>query len=441
MKFYCSYFDRNYLVKALALIDSLIRYEEQDFKFYAVCLDEYTRLILDNLKIENVIAIPVHEIEWNDAGLIEAKKNRSLVEYYWTLTPTIIQRILQNNPGIDVLTYLDADLFFYSDPQVIMNELGDASVLIHSHRFPPRLKHLEIYGKYNVGLLVFRNNEDGVRILNWWRGKCNEWCYNKLEGERFADQKYLDEWGKTFRGVAETENIGVGLGPWNHEQYKFSIDQNKNIMVNDSKVVVYHFHSFVIVNEDLFIPSKITDYLIAEDVQRFIYLPYISEILKNISKIKNVDKEFNFGINDSNVLGPDHTFIAGKSLRNVFSASRIPQVCIGMDSVWDCYRSNKQFQEKESQFVTLPENAAGSKSKDESLSDSALTLDQSSENLLCVSSIVSVYNSEKFIRGCLENLVGQTLYKKGQLEIVVVNTGSQQNEEVVVKQFQEKYLN
>jgi len=56
-----------------------------------------------------------------------------------------------------------------------------------------------------------------------------------------------------------------------------------------------------------------------------------------------------------------------------------------------------------------------------------------------VSAIVSVYNCERFIRGCLEDLEQQTIADK--LEIVVVNSGSQQNEEPIIKEFQEKYDN
>ncbi|MGE5406732.1 MAG: glycosyltransferase [Methanosarcina sp.] len=58
-----------------------------------------------------------------------------------------------------------------------------------------------------------------------------------------------------------------------------------------------------------------------------------------------------------------------------------------------------------------------------------------------ISAIVSTYNSEKFIRQCLEDLVSQTLYLKSQLEIVIVNSGSQQNEEAIIKQYQAKYSN
>jgi glycosyltransferase involved in cell wall biosynthesis len=56
-----------------------------------------------------------------------------------------------------------------------------------------------------------------------------------------------------------------------------------------------------------------------------------------------------------------------------------------------------------------------------------------------VSAIVSTYNSEKFIRGCLEDIESQTIADR--LEIVVVDSGSRQNERAVVEEFQSRYSN
>lgn len=58
-----------------------------------------------------------------------------------------------------------------------------------------------------------------------------------------------------------------------------------------------------------------------------------------------------------------------------------------------------------------------------------------------VSAIVSTYNSEEFIEGCLIDLTNQSLFKKGELEIIVINSGSQQNEEVIINEFQKKFEN
>ncbi len=65
----------------------------------------------------------------------------------------------------------------------------------------------------------------------------------------------------------------------------------------------------------------------------------------------------------------------------------------------------------------------------------------STEKKPLVSAIVSVYNSQEFIKGCLDDLVNQTLYDKGLLEIVIINSNSEQNEEKIINEYVKKYPN
>ena len=58
---------------------------------------------------------------------------------------------------------------------------------------------------------------------------------------------------------------------------------------------------------------------------------------------------------------------------------------------------------------------------------------------MLVSAVVSTYNAQRFIKGRLENLVAQTLYRKGQVEIIIINSDSQEDEESVVQEFSAEY--
>jgi glycosyltransferase involved in cell wall biosynthesis len=50
-----------------------------------------------------------------------------------------------------------------------------------------------------------------------------------------------------------------------------------------------------------------------------------------------------------------------------------------------------------------------------------------------VSAILSTYNSEPYFRACIENLIGQSLYRREQLEIIIINSGSEQGEDALAR--------
>jgi FkbM family methyltransferase len=87
------------------------------------------------------------------------------------------------------------------------------------------------------------------------------------------------------------------------------------------------------------------------------------------------------------------------------------------------------------QFMTLIDNVAAK------IQYEAKDLTAQDSETVKVSAIVSIYNSEKFIRGCLEDLVNQTIYQKGELEIIVINSNSEQNEGEIAREFQSRYPN
>ena len=90
-----------------------------DFKLYIISFDNKCYDSLVGKELDNIIVIKYSDFE-NDT-LKEAKSNRNRREYLWTCSSFGIKYILEKY-DLEVCTYLDSDLFFYSDPtNVIKN--------------------------------------------------------------------------------------------------------------------------------------------------------------------------------------------------------------------------------------------------------------------------------------------------------------------------------
>ena len=54
-----------------------------------------------------------------------------------------------------------------------------------------------------------------------------------------------------------------------------------------------------------------------------------------------------------------------------------------------------------------------------------------------ITAIVSTYNAERFMHGCMEDLIAQTIFEK--LEILVIDSGSQQGESAICAEYASKF--
>jgi hypothetical protein len=227
-RYFCTLFDSGYLLKGIAMFRSLVKHCPEA-QVHVLCMDAKTREILTQLNLSFVTCVLLTDIE--DEELLSVKKDRGQAEYCWTLSSWFTWYVLQSNPGIDFLTYLDADLLFYSPVEPIFEEIGESSIAIIEHRFTPRLKELEVNGKFCVEWVSFRRNQEGMACLSRWREQCLEWCYYKLEDDRMGDQKYLDEWPQRYESCHIIKHAGAGIAPWNYAQYKFGSDLTGKITV------------------------------------------------------------------------------------------------------------------------------------------------------------------------------------------------------------------
>jgi hypothetical protein len=290
---FCTLFDSNYLFKALALYESLERHCPS-FRLTAFCFDDEVAGLLGRLSLPQLEVVSLEELESFDDALAAVKRDRTRYEYYCTSTPSLPLFLFETRQELDEITYLDADLFFYGDPQPLFDELGGGSILVIPHRFPPYLRHFELNGVYNVEFLTFRRDRNGLACLRWWRERCLEWCHFRLEDGKFADQKYLDEWPTRFEGVHVLRHKGGGLAPWNVALYDVRTE-NARVLVDEDPLVFFHFHRVRLLRDGRY-DWRAPGYVIPEQARRLVYEPYFAALDAAKQRAWDVAPSFGAGL-------------------------------------------------------------------------------------------------------------------------------------------------
>ena len=286
---FCTLFDSNYLSRGLALYLSLLATGD-DFRLYVFCFDDKVYDIITRLALDRIVPISLAEFE--SPELLRVKPGRTKGEYCWTCTSHTIRYCLDRFSLPDV-TYLDADLFFYNRPSILLDEFerAGASVLITPHRYTRRYDISWRSGIYCVQFITFRADERGLGALDWWRERCLEWCYARVEDGKFGDQRYLDDWPTRFQGVHVLEHLGGGVAPWNVQQYDISANRSGYAGVEKRTgkmfdLVFFHFH-----NVRFMIDGNIDlgNYYLAPVVKRSLFRPYFEALRSAAVEVRSID--------------------------------------------------------------------------------------------------------------------------------------------------------
>lgn len=295
---YVTLFDSGYLTRGLALLESLKRHCKNEYKVYVLAMDERAKEFFSEHRDDymNVRVFSVSNIINQYPVLEKIEKERGHRAFCWTLSSFSIQFVM-NTYSLDEVVYLDSDIFFYKDPEELLNEKGGASVLITEHNFwPERGEKMLENGKFCVQYIYFKNDNIGRKILEKWRQDCEKECGLDSQNGMFGDQKYLDKWEALYGdAVFVTPRLGAGVAVWNLQRFSV-VDSNGSPFIIDritdvkEPVFFYHFSQLRRINKKLWFLSNQP---ISDDYKKIIYQPYIelmNEIEKNY-KLEDLYKE------------------------------------------------------------------------------------------------------------------------------------------------------
>ena len=235
MEHYVTIFNKGYIPQGLALHRSLTD-STSDFCLWVFAFDEETFSILQSEELSNMQVLLLKDYE--NEQLLNVKDTRSIGEYCWTLTPFLADFVFRENPQISRITYLDADLWFFNDPNILIQEMIDTGcgALITKHDYSAEYDN-GLAGKYCVQFICF-DNEKSRNLRQDWQKKCIEWCFDRFEDGKFGDQKYLDDWPIQFKSIVHIAASGQCLGPWNASRFPIS------------DAIFFHFHQVRFVKQN-----------------------------------------------------------------------------------------------------------------------------------------------------------------------------------------------
>ena len=307
---YCTYFDSGYLSRGLVLIDSL-RQHGDGSPVWVLALDDAAKDYIDAAEMSGVFTLTIADLEAAEPGLLPLKSQRSRMEYFFTSTPLLMRWVAsrQDNPST-VVIYLDSDLFFFDDPSLVVESMGNGSVGIIEHKYPARLaKRLAKYGRFNVGWVGIRADERGSACLDWWAASTLDWCFDRPENGKYADQGYLDQFPKKFDGVTVLESKGFNLAPWNTGGQALTQAGDQVLVDGNDRLVFFHFHGVRRVR-DWYVSSQLVyGARMNRVLKNEVYLPYLRDL-------EEADRTV------SAAIGPATVHKRGNGLRGIFGRLR-----------------------------------------------------------------------------------------------------------------------
>ena len=123
MESFVTIFNTLYMPQGLALHKSMERHLE-NYELWIIGVDDECHNALSKINLSNVKLIKLTAVETKE--LLEVKRERSISEYCWTLTPFSHRFVFEADQNIDRVTYLDADMWFLKSPTEIFQKFNDS---------------------------------------------------------------------------------------------------------------------------------------------------------------------------------------------------------------------------------------------------------------------------------------------------------------------------
>ena len=232
-------FDIGYAARGLAMLESSrVPYARQNVLFLGSSGGDFAKV----LEERGVRVFFEDDFLRENQDLLIQWSQKSRSEQIFTLGPVFLRKILESSPTDSWVFYVDSDVFFYSDIQTDLRLEGKDLVLVpHNHSWWNR-RRLSKYGYFNVGVVGFKASKVGKRAAAAWSTMVRQWCFDRVEGDKYADQKYLERLALSYEAQTESPPREYHLAPWNSSFLRIMQADDGTMQIRGGKAIVsFHF--------------------------------------------------------------------------------------------------------------------------------------------------------------------------------------------------------
>jgi hypothetical protein len=234
-----SLFSREYALQGIVMIQSFLKYHP-GASVRILALDSDTKNILLEYFDNQIEVVNLDEDSVLSSLFETFGEDRTRPESIFTLKVFWINLLLSKLEEGKQLVYSDADLYFMGEV-ADFNEIN-WSILVSPHFFPVERSFLNGSGLFNAGFIGINPGSESRRIISWWQDRVLEYCGTSKSNGLYADQKYLDSFGKLGEEVRAFRQSGTNTGMWQVSSTRKLTREGSCFFIGGTQIDSFHFH-------------------------------------------------------------------------------------------------------------------------------------------------------------------------------------------------------
>lgn len=201
---FCTIVDNNRLLQGVAMLNSL-REHIPHSHFWVCCIDNPSYDSLLEMNLENVTLFSLKNMCRN----IMEGYDYSQIARSW-----FIYFLLNNHYHLNSVLFVAPEMFFFRDFRDVLSEWGQKDAIICGPKSEP-------------GLIGFKRNPNGLKLLMSWMNECFYWYFDKVESPYYGGGRYVGVLLDDEASVAVIDSQSINANPADLGELKLSQSEDR----------------------------------------------------------------------------------------------------------------------------------------------------------------------------------------------------------------------